>query len=390
MSSVGQAIADNRLTISDVYIPQGGRTALEIGCEFETEFTAFELQLSLPEGLSLQSDEDGKPIVERTFEGSHVISGNKLSSNGNYKFTCYSTNENELALPISGILFRVTLQANSELAIGTSLNAIVLSTEFTRLSDSEGVNLNNVSFGIHITEFRTIIDENATTIPANEENANVRVKRAIKANQWSTICLPFAMTAAQVKTAFGNDVELADFNGYNTEEDGDGNIVAIGVQFNTVTAIEANHPYIIKVSQNVNEFTVDGVDIAPEEEPMVNKGTKRKPKAIIGSFVPMTIENGCLFLSKNMFWYSAGNSKMKGYRAYFDFNDLLTDFEDNYAESRIGMFFNEESTRVNYIINPSKRGDGSIYSLDGRKVKNMRKGVYVRDGKKIVITSATD
>ena len=332
MSSVGQAIADNRLTISDVYIPQGGRTALEIGCEFETEFTAFELQLSLPEGLSLQSDEDGKPIVERTFEGSHVISGNKLSSNGNYKFTCYSTNENELALPISGILFRVTLQANSELAIGTSLNAIVLSTEFTRLSDSEGVNLNNVSFGIHITEFRTIIDENATTIPANEENANVRVKRAIKANQWSTICLPFAMTAAQVKTAFGNDVELADFNGYNTEEDGDGNIVAIGVQFNTVTAIEANHPYIIKVSQNVNEFTVDGVDIAPEEEPMVNKGTKRKPKAIIGSFVPMTIENGCLFLSKNMFWYSAGNSKMKGYRAYFDFNDLLTDFEDNYAE----------------------------------------------------------
>lgn len=75
-----------------------------------------------------------------------------------------------------------------------------------------------------------------------ETNANVRVRRTIKAGEWNTICLPFAMTAEQVKGAFGNDVQIGDFNDY--EFDGD----VISVKFRNATAIEANHPYIIKVA----------------------------------------------------------------------------------------------------------------------------------------------
>ena len=30
------------------------------------------------------------------------------------------------------------------------------------------------------------------------------------------------------------------------------------------TAIEANHPYVIKVTDDVDEFTVDGVTIVPQ------------------------------------------------------------------------------------------------------------------------------
>lgn len=55
-------------------------------------------------------------------------------------------------------------------------------------------------------------------MPEAAEGVNVRVKRTIKANEWSTLVLPFAMTAEQVKSAFGNDVQLADFTGVETEE----------------------------------------------------------------------------------------------------------------------------------------------------------------------------
>ena len=51
--SMGQAMADNRVTVNDVYVPQGGQATIEIGASFETEYTAFELQIALPEGLSL-------------------------------------------------------------------------------------------------------------------------------------------------------------------------------------------------------------------------------------------------------------------------------------------------------------------------------------------------
>jgi len=56
---------------------------------------------------------------------------------------------------------------------------------------------------------RVVLDETSTTAPKASNGAvDVLVKRTIKANEWSTICLPFTMTETQVKTAFGDDVRI--------------------------------------------------------------------------------------------------------------------------------------------------------------------------------------
>jgi len=313
--SVGQAMAGNVLTVSNVSVPQGGQATIEIGCEFDTEYTAFEVQMDLPDGLTLLSDDDGKPIVERAFDGSHTMTGSLLPSNGNYKFTCYSTDEYDLSMPTDGPLLRVTVVADATLSLGTNLTASITACEFTRTADSQGENLADVDFTITITEFRTILDETSITAPVAEDNANVRVKRTINANEWSTICLPFAMTEAQVKAAFGDDVQLGDFTGYDTAEAGD-EVVSITVNFDIVTSIEANHPYIIKVSDKVTEFTVDGVTIDPEDNPCVSFGynTGKKPvvyhpKDFNGTYVAdFDFYNDAtsypLFLSGNKFYYA--------------------------------------------------------------------------------------
>ena len=379
----GQAQADNVLTVSDVNVPQGGQATIEIGCDFDTEFTAFELQLSLPEGLSLLEDEYGKPVVEKAFEGSHAVSGNLLPSNGNYKFTCYSTNESDLSMPTSGALIRVTLKADASLAVGADYTAKITASEFTRTADSMGENFDNVTFTVHIVEFRTVLDENGTTEPVAENNANVRVRRTIKAGEWSTICLPFAMTEAQVKAAFGDDVQLGDFNDYEYVDATD----AIRVNFQSATAIEANHPYIIKVSTAVSEFTADGVDIDPQEAIVDFDTSRRKnqPRQFVGTYVANTVLDwGTLFLSDNQFWYSTGNTKMKAFRAYFNLNDLIPDFEDNY-ESRVSMVFDDDTTTGISSLSPSlSQGEGAIYDLQGRRVDEPKaKGIYIVNGKKI-------
>lgn len=94
------------------------------------------------------------------------------------------------------------------------------------------------------------------------------------------------MTEEQVTTAFGDDVKLGDFTGY-TAEGADENVTGIRVHFILATAIEANHPYIIKVSQAVSEFTADGVDVEPEDEPTVAavKRTKKQWSEFIGTYV---------------------------------------------------------------------------------------------------------
>lgn len=380
--NIGQAVADDVLTVSDVNVPQGGQATLEIGCQFDTEYTAFELQLSLPEGLSLLTDGEGYPVIEKAFDTNHILTGNLLPSNGNYKITCRSM-EN-LSIPTSGALFRVTVQAEASLALGTNLAASVTACEFTRTADSQGENLADASFTVHITEYRTILDETSTTAPVAATGVNVRVNRTINANEWSTICLPFAMSESQVKTAFGNDVQLGDFNGYNVSSEGD----AITVNFNAANAIEANHPYIIKVSEALTSFTMDDVDIDPEEEPTINKGTNRKPKAFIGNYVAGTsIDNGCLFLNNNKFWYSVGTTKMKAFRAYFNFFDLLPDFEENYAEAPIFISFADETTNVSekLRVNSVEDANAPMYNLNGQQVVTAKKGLYIKNNKKIVV-----
>ena len=387
LAGVGQTMADNVLTVSDVNIPQGGQATVEVGCAFDTEFTAFELQLVLPEGLSLLADEDGKPIVERAFDGSHTLNGSLLPSNGNYKFTAYSTNAEDLSMPTSGPLFRVTLLADASLPLGTSLNATVTACEFTRTADSQGETLGDVSFAVSISEFRTLIDESATELPVAEENANVRVRRTIKAGEWSTLVLPFAMTADQVGEAFGIDAQLADFINWTSEEDDDGAIVGIKVGFATVAAMEANHPYIIKVQQDISEFTVDDVDIDPEDEPVVQVGRRAAERGYFhGTFVTATIPEENVFLSGNQFWYSTGKTQTKGLRGYFEFRDVLDAYYDAAdAGARINMVLDGDMATG---IRDTRYGESSshgCYDLQGRRVTASRKGIYVKDGKKVVV-----
>lgn len=226
------------------------------------------------------------------------------------------------------------------------------------------------------------LDEASTTEPAAEANANVRVKRSISAGQWSTICLPFAMTETQCKAAFGEDVQLADFNDYAYDDAAQ----TINVMFKDVTAMEANHPYIIKVSEAISEFTVDGVDIDPQEAVIDFDTSRRKnqPRQFVGTYTAGTVlEWGMLFLSDNKFWYSVGETKMKGYRGYFNFNDLLPDFEDNY-EARINMLFDEGASGIGSVKH-SEQPDGRYYNLAGQRVENPKKGLYIMNNKKVVV-----
>lgn len=389
--TVCQVVAGNTLTVNNANVPQGGQAVLEIGCEFDTEYTAFELQLALPDGLSLLTDDEGYPVIEKAFDTNHILTGNLLPSNGNYKITCRSMDN--LSIPTSGALFRVTLVADGTLALGSTHAVSITASEFTRTEDSNGENLSDIGFTVTITEFRTILDETSTVEPVAETNANVRVKRTIKANEWSTICLPFAMTTEQCRAAFGSDVQLGDFAGYETSEDGEGNIVGITVNFNTATAIEVNHPYVIKVSQAVSEFTLDGVDIDPQEAKVeFDNGKTGKQRKVLGTFAgtytaDFDFYNEAtsypLFLNGGKFYYATVNTMhMKAFRAYFDFVDYLEEAEA--AGAPVLVSFNENTTGINNV-KVETPCDNRYYNLNGQQVEQPTKGLYIKNGKKVIV-----
>lgn len=246
----------------------------------------------------------------------------------------------------------------------------------------------DVTFKVKVVSAHTIVlDENTTTIPEAASAVNVRVIRTIAAGNWSTICLPFAMTESQMKSAFGNDVQLADFSDYEFDADAD----VITVSFTDASEIEANHPYIIKVNQDISEFTVEGVDINPDEDGacIENDNGKTGNRRVVysgfyGTYHAETeVPEFCLFLNSNKFWYSVGNTKMKAFRAYFEFLDVLSSVENEYAGSHLVINFAEEETGITEVTDSSN--NAVSYDLFGRRVENNARGLYIRNAQKVMI-----
>ena len=75
---------------------------------------------------------------------------------------------------------------------------------------------------------------------------------------------------------------------------------------------------------------------------------------------------------------------MKAFRAYFEFLDVLAEVEEQYGSgSRIFMnFVDNEATGIRNIKSSE---DGKYFDLEGRGVKPTKKGLYIKDGKKVVI-----
>lgn len=373
--------AENKLIVSSVTVPQGGSASIDVILENTDNFAAFEYKLELPSGISLSSC-----VGSNRFAG-HNIGKSKIDETKTF-ISCYNSDESTNFLGNEGTLMTINISADESLNAGTELVAKIYDIEFSDIDMFPNDDFEDVVFTITIEEpgdGRITFDEESdnSEVLKNVTGVDVRVKRTIKADEWSTICLPFTMTEEQVKECFGDDVQLANFTSWSSEEDEVG-IVGINVNFETVTAIEANHPYIIKVSAPITEFSVDGVTIEPVAEPVVQVGKKASERGWFrGTYTVMKVPEENLFLCDNMFWYSTGNTTIKGYRGYFEFRDVLDAYYDG-SEVKVNVFIDDIETGVRGLTTTLSKGDGAMYNLAGQRVGKNYKGIIIESGKKVM------
>lgn len=257
------------------------------------------------------------------------------------------------------------------------------------VSDKDYVS--DVTFQVNVVD-KITLDENALEVPKTRMGVDICVHRTINAGEWSTICLPFAMTAEQVSEAFGGDVELAEFVDY--EMDDERTSITINFEETDLSyGFQANYPYLIKTSSDISEFTVTST-IEPDEENAVaeyavGRGTKRHVYGrFIGSFhANTTVPAAKLFISNNKFYYSRGATKMKGYRAYFDLEDVIDAYYGNspqQAPIRVMLNGHDDFTAID-VVDMNIRYQEGIYTLSGMKVKNAERGVFIKNGKKYTL-----
>lgn len=301
---------------------------------------------------------------------------------------CALLSYTDTSIPGEGLrpLGTVEFTVDNSLTLG---DYVVTLTNMTLIGDGR-TPVTETTFKLSVVSVHNVVlDENAVTAPeATSEAVNVTLKRSIKAGAWSTIVLPFTASGEQVKAAFGNDVQLAAFTAWESEEDDDGAIVGINVTFTSANAddgIEANIPMLIKVSNDVTTTSFSSVSIEPEDEPVVQVGKKASQRGYFhGTFVSMFVPEENVFISNNKFYYSTGKSTIKGYRGYFEFRDVLDAYYDA-ASVKYDFYVDGMETRVEGISN-GQLADSHVYDLAGRRVvKPNQRGIYIVNGKKSIV-----
>lgn len=181
---------------------------------------------------------------------------------------------------------------------------------------------------------------------------------------WNTICLPFALTADQVKEVFGEETKLTKLSSSTLISS-----TEVDILFEEVTSIEAATPYLIKPEKNVNEGVfLENVTINITPNVLEAGITKMIPVLKTQAF---TGENNTFFLGANEVLYKASTSgNIMAMRAYFQFSTLTP---EQLRNVRARVVFNENTeTSVDNI------------TIDEAPIKVIQNGqlIIIRNGVK--------
>ena len=195
--------------------------------------------------------------------------------------------------------------------------------------------------------------------------------RVFTKDEASTICLPFAITSAQMEQLNGRLYDLSDYqNGY--------------LIFNKVSSATAFRPYLFMANATERSFH-------PFTRKAIKDGTPSSVTAgdfsFVGTMSHMTLKSTS---STTIYGYSKGTFSQIGtsngalinpYRAYFSKNANST------ARLISASFLDDTPTAINQILLPLQ--PQHIYSITGIKqdkpLRELTKGVYIVDGKKYVV-----
>lgn len=385
---------DNVIYIEPVSVHAGAQHTLSVRMKNSVSAEGFEFYLYLPSGISFNGDPSLS--TARTTAAKTNTFNFTTQSDGALHVFAASTVHDAIIEGNDGEVALVPIVVDENMAQGDYTLVIkkgaVAGSDARSYGPDESVEIKTT---ITITEplDNVILNETSATAPTSSSGeVNVTVNRTIKADTWSTICLPFDMTAAQVKEAFGDDVKLADFDSWSFT--GNANSVEnITMNFATATTITANTPCLIKVSSNISSFEVKNVEIAPVELPEVSQsykvGKTNYNCSMYGYYSAGTVEEGEVFLSGNVFYVSTGLTQMKAFRATFLFQNITLPTN---ANARVSMFFDDDESVTGLEAVPATQRveDGKVYSLSGQYLGSadavtLSKGIYVVNNKKVVV-----
>lgn len=352
------------------------------------------------EGLSVEDGSDA------------VYAGNSAGSNETIQLRSNNNNSGIVSTTSGGRISKVTVSWNDGTAVGRKLDiygsnepyeavtdvygpetrgdllgSIVCgtSTELTIVGDyayvgvrsnSGAMYLNEIDFTWEQPEYDGYCSVTPTKVTLDEtegytgtqDYAIVKLNRTVKANTWSTFTVPFDIPAAQIPDIITiKKLESSSLNGEY-----------VTLNFTSAESIEAGVPYMMKSPVEISNIKVYGVDVDSELNDIETTYAVMK-----GNMAQMNVPEDAFFISNNT-WYQAtsNTAHMKAFRAYIE----LTELAQNAGARGFVMDIDGEVTRIDTVSQSGNaQFNGTAYDLQGRRVEKPARGLYIVNGKKVLV-----
>ena len=219
-----------------------------------------------------------------------------------------------------------------------------------------------------------------------KSDVNISLNRKLVKGAWNTICLPFDVSAAQAKSAFGADVRIAALNAESK-----GNTLMFDDK--TAEGIKAAVPYLIMPSEVKadDKYEFYNVSIKPENvtpaatvstsDGFAFKGIYNKVDITQEINNQETSDSYAAFLGANNTLFKAkSGTTTKGFRAYFA-------IPNSTATSALRVVVDGNATSIKNINCGVVESDDAVYNLQGQRVdaRSLMPGLYIKAGKKFVV-----
>ena len=192
---------------------------------------------------------------------------------------------------------------------------------------------------------------------------SVKVTRTLTANRWATAIYPFSVSTT---TGVNDVVTLSGFS--------DGTISF------TSGASTANKPFLMRSTAGATDFTLSNVAVAAASPVAATSGDA----SMIGTYTEIAsleapAEGKIYVLSNNTLYPLGANAAtIDPYRAY------IQTAKSSDAKLRF-VIDGEEASGIESIIANKEMLDGPVFDLSGRAISKPTKGLYIMNGKKVLV-----
>ncbi len=155
---------DDKLVVAEVMASKGHQVIIDIDLENKTtDLTAYQFDLTLPDGISLSVNDKGKFLVTKTSryeDDSQTLNISKQEGN-TYRFVCFSMS-NEVITGTSGAILNASLTTGESVNVG-SYEATITNIVCTK-TDGSQLKLNDSKFNIVVNDASGTCGDNLTWV----------------------------------------------------------------------------------------------------------------------------------------------------------------------------------------------------------------------------------